>query len=81
MRWMRPIDNAYTYQGSQRAKEKCQQLMGELPSPLLRRRRRFAEWSIWNVAFLAKPNRFADDVRCWLRDVGPPKRLIVNLML
>jgi hypothetical protein len=36
---MRPIDNAYTYQGSQRAKEKCQQLMGELPSPLLRRRR------------------------------------------
>ncbi len=36
---------------------------------------------LWNVTFLAKPNRFADDVRCWLRDVGPPKRLILNLML
>jgi hypothetical protein len=28
-----PIDNAYTCQGSQRAKEKCQQLMGEGPRP------------------------------------------------
>jgi hypothetical protein len=25
---MRPIDNAHTCQGSQRAREKCQQLMG-----------------------------------------------------
>jgi hypothetical protein len=30
---MRPIDNAYTCRGSQRAKEKCQQLMGEGPCP------------------------------------------------